>query len=164
VRDLADLLAERAHAAAQAADGSASGWRTPSQAVVGLIDAYADRDWSRLKDIYHPHALMTTHAGGMEPRTPAEMVAAIREASAGIFQFKVTSLIDLDERTCLASGRIRHRVAEGGFADHESHWLYVFKGGRLWRSSVYPSSRAARAAYAEHGHSLGIEAPEYQKA
>src|SRR4051794_31488848 len=101
MRDLADLLTERAHAAAQAADGSFSGGRTPSQAVVGLIDAYADRDWSRLNDIYHPDALMTTHVGGMEPRTPSETVAAIRKASADIFQFKIVSLIDLDDRTCL---------------------------------------------------------------
>src|SRR4051794_10728038 len=100
--DLAELLAERARSAAHATDRSAWGGRPPSQAVVALIDAYAERDWSRLRDIYHPGALMTTKVGGMEPRTPSEMVAAIRKASGGIFLFKIVSLIDLDERTCLA--------------------------------------------------------------
>src|SRR3954452_23458303 len=163
MRDLAELLAERAHAAAGGGGRIRSGGRTPSQAVVALIDAYAERDWSRLNDIYHPGALMITNVGGMEPLTPSELVAAVRQASAGIFEFKIVSLIDLDERTCFASGRIRHGVAGGGVADHQSHWLYVFTGGRLWRASVYPSSRAARAAYIEHGHSLGIKVPSTRR-
>jgi len=92
------------------------------------------------------------------------MVEVMRAAADGLFEFEVRYLGNLDDRTCLVSGRIRHSVAGGGFADHESHWLCVFKDGLLWRCGVYPASRKALATLAEHGHSLGIQAAQLETA
>ena len=133
MRVLSDVLVGRAREAAAVAEKAASEALSASQAALLLIDAFAVRDWARLEASYHPDALITSIAGGMEPRTAAETVAAARNVSHGIFDVDVSSLTDLDERSCLASGRIRHTLAGGGFADHESHWLYVFKNGTVWR-------------------------------
>jgi len=159
-----DLNQDLAGRVRQVAAVTARGEQSPSQDALRLVDCFLARDWEGLGTIYHLEALITTIAGGMVPLTRAAMVEAMRTAANGLFQFEVMHLTDLDEHTCLVSGRIRHSVGGGGFADHESHWLCVFKEGMLWRCGVYPGSRKALDAFAEHGHSLGIEAIQLETA
>lgn len=127
--------------------------------VQALNAAWSRRDWAEIEALHHPDALLTTVAGGGEPLPPAEMIAAVRRASEdAVYTLALTSFSEPDERTCIASGRIRHRLPEGGFADSERHWLFVFKDGLLWRSGVYTTAGKACAALQEQGHTLGVDA------
>jgi hypothetical protein len=164
VRDLSQDLVGRVRKGEVVTAEAVQGELSPSQAALRLVDCFMARDWTGLETIYHPEALITSVAGGMVPLTGPGMVAAIRAAANGLFEFEVMYLSDLDECTCLVSGRIRHSVAGGGFADHQSHWLCVFKDGLLWRCGVYTSARKALAAFADHGHRLGIEAAQRETA
>ena len=66
----------------------------------------------------------------------------LRNASNdALYDFDVGSLVDLDTRSALASGRLRVRRANGGFADGPRHWVYVFRGDLLWRSGVYTTAK-----------------------
>ena len=80
----------------------------------------------------------------------------LRNASNdALYDFDVGSLVDLDTRSALASGRLRVRRANGGFADGPRHWVYVFRDDLLWRSGVYTTAKKAQDAFAMQGHENG---------
>jgi hypothetical protein len=140
------------------------GWNampSPSELARNLISAFERRDWVLLESLYHRDARLPTEIGGREPLTPTELIAVLQSASGdALYDFDVGSLVDLDERTALGSGRLRLRRPTGGFADGPKHWVYVFRDDLLWRSGVYSTARKARQACATQGHSLGIAGPE----
>lgn len=132
----------------------------PSVLCARLLEAFNQREWAQLERLYHPEALLTTLAAHGASMTGDELVGVLRAAADDhVYDFEVHSIVDVDERACLASGRLRQRVEGGGFADREVHWLYVFQQSLLWRSGIYPSPLAARQALQRDGHSLGIGDP-----
>ena len=129
----------------------------PSELSARLLEAFQHRDWDLLATLYHPDALLPTVAGKGETLRPDELIVVLRSAVADPFyEVEPGVLVDLDDRACLVSGRIRHRLDGGGMADHDMHWVHVFKDGLLWRSGAYSSAQKARAAFRAGGYTLGI--------
>jgi len=132
----------------------------PSRLASELMAAYARRDWAALQVLLHPEAVIAARAADLVPLGPEDVVAAVRDAHRDpVYDVQIEAVVDIGERVCIISGRVRHRTPMGGFADHEQHWINVFQDGLLWRACAYPSIRAARKAFRRSGYTLGLDRP-----
>jgi hypothetical protein len=73
-----------------------------------------------------------------------------------VYQASVSTIRQLDEQAMLLRGRVRYLTDSGGISDVERYWLYVIRGGRLYRSAVFKTAADAIDAYARRGPTLGV--------
>jgi anti-anti-sigma factor len=117
---------------------------SPVQVVRALWDAYEagglDAMYEAAGDdvVWQPHL-----TPGRVYRTTTELRAALRDLESQGIRYDVR-LHTLEDRggTVLASGTLK--VESGGqVEEHEAHWTYHFREGRLWRQSTHPSREEA---------------------
>lgn len=119
--------------------------------------AFDARNWEGLRSTYHAAAVSISVASGGAALSVEELVGVLAQmASSLVYRTTHSRVEPLDDRGFVISGRVRHGVPEGGFADSAYHWLWTLRDGRIYRSVVFPSVDEARAAYAARGVSLGI--------
>ncbi len=132
-----------------------------AEEVVGeLSRVFATRDWSAMRALYHPDALVLTVTGGPKPLAADAVVDELERASQDFIYFVTGSDPDpIDEHAAVVTGRIRRRMPQGGFEDAAHVWLLTVRDGLLYRQGVYRTPEEARAAYAQLGVGLGVGEP-----
>ncbi len=122
-----------------------------------VASAFTSRDWQRLRGLYHEEAILTPVAAFEELLTPDEIIEVFSRLDQDPFyELGEMSTVALDDHASMVSGRLRFRLASGGFGDGFRAWVLTFKDDQLFRTRAYSSEDEARAAYAEHGIGLGI--------
>ena len=123
-----------------------------------LDAAFTARDWSAMRRLYHPDALIFTVTGGPNP-FPADSVIAELERASNDAIYKVTAAPprSLDEHAAVITGSVRWRTPSGAFEDASHTWLITVKDELVYRQAIYATPADAIAAYAELGLNLGVE-------
>jgi hypothetical protein len=115
------------------------------------------RDWSSLRVLYHPDALLQTVTGGPNPLSRDELIAELERASRdNWYSVKGRDPVAIDEHAVILSGRIRRSVPGGGIEDASHVWLLTVQDGLIYRQGVYGTAEDAAHAYQQFGVSLGI--------
>jgi hypothetical protein len=129
-----------------------------AEEVVGQLSrVFATRDWSAMRALYHPDALVLTVTGGPTPLAADAVVDELERASQDFIYFVTGSDPDpIDEHAVVITGRIRRRMPQGGFEDAAHVWLLTVRDGLLYRQGVYRTPEEARAAYDRLGVGLGV--------
>ena len=126
------------------------------RAVRELEAAYDARDWDRLLTLYHPDALLSAIVTGRKLLAPRDLVAAVRSADGDpIYTVRYEETYPIDEHAAVVKGQVRHRI-RGGIAHDPVFWLFTFRDGLLYRSTVCGSLEEARKTYETHGIDLGL--------
>jgi ketosteroid isomerase-like protein len=126
-----------------------------------LEHAYRARagDWSALRALYHPDALLVTVTGGPDPLSVDGLIAELKHASEDTwYSVKSTRTVVVDEHAVLFVGRMRRSVPGGGFEDAGHAWMLTVRDGLIYRQGVYASADEAADAYRVLGVSLGMGA------
>jgi hypothetical protein len=77
----------------------------------------------------------------------AVLNALERGREAEFYRARVHRFEWLDERTLLTFALARYALEGGGFAENNVYWLDEFRGGLIWRVTVFQSEKEARRAY-----------------
>jgi ketosteroid isomerase-like protein len=119
--------------------------------------AYTRQDWDALRRLYHPSAVIVSVVGGERRLSRDELVDLLADAASDlVYRATSTHAETIDEEALIVVGRVRHRTESGGFQDSAYVWLWTLRDDLIYRSVAYPSSRDARAAYAELGVMLAL--------
>ena len=130
--------------------------RTPTEVAQACLAAHQAQDWEKLRTLLHPNARIGTFAGGGRPEDPEQALARLASVHEDlIYSAAVSSMVELDDEAVVLEGRVQAKRNEG-WADVERCWLYVVRGGLLYRSAVFRTSHEARGAYAASGPTLGL--------
>jgi hypothetical protein len=130
--------------------------RAPSDVARACLEAHRAQDWDKLRTLFHPNARIGTFAGGGRPEEPEQAIARLRDVHKDfIYQANVANMVELDAEAVLLEGRVQYRKPQG-WADTERAWLYVVRGGLLYRSAMYESTDRARSQYELLGPTLGV--------
>jgi ketosteroid isomerase-like protein len=115
------------------------------------------RDWSAMRALYHPDALLHTVTGGPDPLPADRLIAELERASRDTwYSVRSWDTTVVDERAVIVSGRMRRSVPGGGFEDASHVWLLTVRDGLIYRQGVYATPEEAAEAYQRLGVSLGI--------
>jgi hypothetical protein len=129
----------------------------PASVARACLAAHRDQDWERLRTLFHPKARIGTFAGGGHPEEPETALRRLQMAHSDlIYHAEVGSLVELNEEAVLLKGSVRSRSPKGGWHATQRAWLYVVRGGLLYRSAVYETPHQARAEYERLGSTLGV--------
>lgn len=127
--------------------------------VAKLSDLFRSgvRDWSAVRALYHPDALLCTVTGGPKPLSADELVIELEQASRSTW-YSVSSEppVALDENAVMMLGRMRRDLPNAGFEDAGHVWLLTVRDELIYRQGVYRSREQAAAAYRQYGVSLGM--------
>jgi hypothetical protein len=117
------------------------------------------RDWSAMRALYHPDALLQTVTGGPDPLSADDLIAELERAASGTW-YSVTSQepVVLDKHAVLMIGRMRRSVPGGGLEDAGHVWLLTVRDGLIYRQGLFGSREEAADAYLRCGVSLGMGA------
>jgi ketosteroid isomerase-like protein len=119
--------------------------------------AFDARNWDALRSTYHAAAVSISVASAGDPLSVSELVDLLARTASDLVYRAVYSRVEpLGDRALVISGRVRHSIPAGGFADSGYHWLWTLRDERIYRSVVYTTPDAAREAYAAGGVDLGI--------
>jgi len=121
-----------------------------------VSDAYTRKDWARLRTLYHDDARLCTMAAREAVVGPDEVIETFKNLAGTVYSIGKTAVFGMDDDAVKVVGRLRYPLENGGMGDSEITWLLTFKDDLLYRSRPYKSRAAARAAYAEHGITLGL--------
>jgi hypothetical protein len=125
--------------------------------VAELSRVFVTRDWSAMRALYHPEALILTVTAGPAPLAADSVVGELERASQDFIYFVTGSEPSaIDEHAAVVTGRIRRRMPQGGFEDAAHVWLLTVRDGLIYRQGVYRTPEEARAAYADLGIGLGV--------
>jgi hypothetical protein len=120
-----------------------------------ISDAFATRDWTALRALYHDEALILSVAAGERILTADELIDVLAATDVKTYSTDDAETEALDENAVIVAGLVRERdEAEVMYAP--SAWVLTFKDGLVWRSRAYSSVEKARAGYAEDGIDLGM--------
>lgn len=130
--------------------------------VAEMSRVFAARDWSAMRALYHPKALVFTVTGGPAPLAADEVIVELERASQDfVYSVRGSDPVALDEHAAIVTGRMRRRVPRGGFEDAGHVWLMTVRDGLLYRQAVYGEPAEAVEAYERLGITLGVsDAPE----
>lgn len=117
--------------------------------------AFATRDWTALRALYHDEALILSVAGGDRLLTPDELIEVLAAIEVKRYLTDDDETDALDENAVIVAGLVRERHAVE-ITYTPSAWVLTFKDGLVWRSRAYDSVEEARAAYAQAGIDLGM--------
>jgi hypothetical protein len=127
--------------------------------VAKLSDLFRSgvRDWSAMRALYHPDALLRTVTGGPKPLSADELLIELEHASRSTW-YSVSSepAVALDEHAVMMRGRMRRDLPDAGFEDAGHVWLLTVRDELIFRQGVYRSTEEAAAAYCQYGVSLGM--------
>jgi hypothetical protein len=126
-------------------------------AELSRVFATRARDWSAMRALYHPDALVFTVTGGPDPLPADEVIAELERASKDVW-YSVTGSqpVALDEQAVIVTGRMRRRMPQGGFEDAGHVWLLTVRDSLIYRQGVYRTPEEAADAYRRLGVGLGI--------
>jgi hypothetical protein len=115
------------------------------------------RDWSAMRALYHPDALILTVTGGPEPLPADDVIAELERASQDVwYSVRGMDPVPLDEVAVVVTGRMRRRMETGGFEDAGHVWLLTVRDGLIFRQGVYSTPEEATDAYRRLGVTLGL--------
>ena len=118
--------------------------------------AYTARDWAMLRTLYHDEARLSTVAAHGRVVGPDELMIIFEELTRTPYSLGPASVVAIDDHAAIVTAPLRYPLEQGGIAHDEKTWLLTFKDELVYRSMAYDSQASARAAYAEHGISLGL--------
>ena len=132
--------------------------RTPSELVTTMSEAFADRDWERLRRLYHPEAQLQAVMAGEGFLSGTELVSAFQRAvdDSGYRPPSWSSARDIDEHAALITGVAGRRLEHRGLTEGSRAWVMTFRDGLLYRSRFFATANQALRCYREHGVDLGI--------
>ncbi|HEY3613170.1 MAG TPA: DUF4440 domain-containing protein [Gaiellales bacterium] len=129
--------------------------------VSELSRAFEARDWTALRRLYHPDALIFTVTGGPVPLAADEIVGELERASSEVmYSVHADRLVVLDEHAAIITGRMRRQMPRGGFEDASHVWLLTVLDELVYRQAVHHDPAAAAAAYELLGIDLGVSGRE----
>jgi SnoaL-like protein len=125
--------------------------------VAELSKVFASRDWTAMRELYHPDAMIVTVTGGPEPLGPDAVIAELERASDDlVYLVTAADTLPIDDHAAIVTGRMRRRLPERGFEDAAHVWLLTVREGLVYRQAVYHDASQARDAYELRGVSLGM--------
>ena len=128
--------------------------------IAELSRVFPTRDWSAVRALYHPNALVITVTGGPTPLSADELIAQLEQASEDfLYSVSGSDLVPVDEHAVIVTGRMRRRLPRGGFEDASHLWLLTVRDDLVYRQGVFPDQQAAVEAYERLGVALGLDDP-----
>ena len=129
----------------------------PLRLVTDCLHAHRGKDWDRLRELFHPDALIGVFVAGGEPGCPEEAIAAMQAAHEDTtYHADVRSARELDEHAVVLTGHVQHRTPDGRLRAEDRAWLYVVVDKKLYRSQVFADEASAVDTYRRLGVDLGV--------
>lgn len=116
--------------------------------------AYDDADWNLYDALHHQDARVEWPDGQI--LTLEELIDAVASARRHpFFCLQLDTLVEIDEHASLVEGLPAYGSRSPG-PEETQFWFFTIRDGLLYRCAAYPSERDARAAYVDHGITLGL--------
>jgi hypothetical protein len=132
--------------------------RVPFRVVTQCLQAHRAKDWTRLRDLFHPEGRIGVFAAGGAPVDVDTAIAAMQAAHDSlVYHADVESVRVLDEHGVVLNGHVQYRNENGRVVSEDRSWLYVVVDDKLFRSEVFETETDALQAYRELGITLGVD-------